>query len=126
MTHPVAIEEIVVQAEADMEQLLCARHLAENVQVGSAHSEEGGGNESGAQVFAAIGGLQGIDQLAHGRPEVRASCANVLPSLGRYTWRGSRKGFDRGFELRDPAIVGSLVARIRRPHWRRLCQARHR
>ena len=73
VAQAVAVDEVVVQAEAEVQQLLGARDLAQQALVGTAEAEVGRGDEARAEVLAAVGRFGLVEQPGHRRAECRRS-----------------------------------------------------
>ena len=108
--HPVAVDEVVVHAQTEVQQLLGARDLGEQVRIGAAHAQIRRRDQPRTHVLATIGSLGIVDQPGHRRADIGAPGAHPLPQRRRRSRRG---GGERLHERRE-AIGSNITASIRR------------
>jgi len=81
--HAVAVDDVVVHAQPEVQELLRTGHAAEQHLVVAAQPEEGGRDQPGPHELAAVGGTSGVDELGHLRAGRGRPAAHLAPELGR-------------------------------------------
>ena len=100
--HPVAVDEVIVHAEAEVQQLLRPGDVGEQRAVAAAEAEVGRGDQSRAKVLAAIGGLGLVEEIGELGSRVGAAGAHPMPLRGGHRRRHGRVRLDLG---REPGCV---------------------
>ena len=72
MPHAVAVDEVIVHAETEVQQLLGAGDLGEQLPIGAPHAEVRRRDEARTHVLAAVGGLGVVDEAGHRGADVGA------------------------------------------------------
>ncbi|MDQ0894229.1 hypothetical protein [Agromyces ramosus] len=75
----VAVDEVVVHAESEVEDLLRAGDVAEQAPVGPAEPEVGGCHQPRSEVLAAVRGLRLVEEPSHRGSGVGAPGAGTIP-----------------------------------------------
>ena len=87
VSHAVAVDEVVVHAEAEVHELLRSGDVGEQCAVVAAEAEVRRGDQTRTQVLAAVGCLGLVEEVGELGAGVGAACAHPMPLLG-----GRRRG----------------------------------